>query len=197
MTYSTSRTIMLRTMSATTSLGFALLGLLHERPRSGYDLRKLFASTPMAHYSSSPGAIYPALRRLERENLISGSVDRSQALRPKKTFRPTAKGIRELKRWASQPVRREDVVFHLDELLLRFSLMGGLQTAVQTRRFLSSFARQVEAYVVELRRQHEALPGDAPLHGRLALQCGIESYRAHARWAKRALSRFSSRKQRQ
>lgn len=184
-------------MSTTTSLGYALLGLLHQRPRSGYDLRKLFAATPMAHYSSSPGAIYPALRRLEREGLITGSVDRSQSLRPKKTFRPTAKGIRQLKGWLSQPVRRDDVVFRLDELLLRFSLMGGLQTVVQTRRFLKSFAREVEAYVVELRRQQEALSGDAPLHGRLALDCGIQSYRAHARWAKRALSRFSSRKKRQ
>ena len=184
-------------MSTTSNLGFALLGLLHERPRSGYDLRKLFAATPMAHYSSSPGAIYPALRRLERQSLITGSVDRSQSLRPKKTFRPTAKGIRQLKRWTSQPVRREDVVFHLDELVLRFSLMAGLQTAAQTRRFLEGFVREVEAYVLELRRQEKALPADAPLHGRLALQCGIESYRAHARWARRALRGFNERKERQ
>jgi DNA-binding PadR family transcriptional regulator len=184
-------------MTPTTTLGFALLGLLQERPRSGYDLRKVFATTPMAHYSSSPGAIYPALRRLQRQGLISGSVDRSQSLRPKKTFRPTAKGIRALKGWLSRPVTREDVVFHLDELLLRFSLMAGLQSRAQTRRFLKSFARELEAYVAELQQQREALRADAPLHGRLALECGTESYRAHARWAKRALSRFSSKQKRQ
>lgn len=181
-------------MSQTTTLALALLGLLHERPRSGYDLRKLFATTPMAHYSSSPGAIYPALRRLERQGLVSGSVDRSQSLRPKKTFRPTTQGIQVLKGWLSRPVTRDDVVFRLDELLLRFSLMAGLLSAAQTRRFLRTFTREVEAYVVELRRQEEALPVDASVHGTLALECGIESYRAHARWAKRALDRLSGGK---
>ena len=41
----------------TTSLGYALLGLIHLQPQSGYGLRKVFESTPMGHYSWSPGAI--------------------------------------------------------------------------------------------------------------------------------------------
>ena len=48
-------------------LGYALLGLIHQQPLSGYDVKKIFASTPMAGFSDSPGAIYPALRRLEKE----------------------------------------------------------------------------------------------------------------------------------
>ena len=55
-------------------LGFALLGLLEERPRSGYDLRKVFAQTAMGTFSDSPGAIYPALGRLEKRGLVRGTV---------------------------------------------------------------------------------------------------------------------------
>ena len=52
--------------SKTPALGYALLGLLM-KPSSGYDLRKIFSSTSMKTYSGSPGAIYPALRRLQEQ----------------------------------------------------------------------------------------------------------------------------------
>jgi DNA-binding PadR family transcriptional regulator len=45
-------------------LGYALLGLIHQKPSSGYDLRKTFTETAMGSFSNSPGAIYPALARL-------------------------------------------------------------------------------------------------------------------------------------
>lgn len=179
-------------MSGTTTLGFALLGLLHNGPLSGYDLRKIFQSTPMGHYSSSPGAIYPALRRLEQQGLISGSVDRRQSLRPRKTFRPTALGTEALRAWLTQPVTHDDVVFGLDVLLLRFAFMGNLQAAVETRRFLQAMVRELEGYVEELELQLEALPAGPTPHGKLALECGIESQRAHLRWARRALRQFKA-----
>jgi len=59
-------------------LGYALLGLLHQKERSGYDLRKVFTHTPVKHFSDSPGAIYPALRRLERRRSAHGSGSRKR-----------------------------------------------------------------------------------------------------------------------
>jgi DNA-binding PadR family transcriptional regulator len=134
-------------MTSTTTLGFALIGLLHKGPLSGYDLRKIFQTTPMGHYSSSPGAIYPALRRLEEQGLVSGSVERGQSLRPRKTFRPTRRGTQALRAWLAQPVTRDDVVFNLDVLLLRFAFMGNLSDAEETRRFLQSLVKELEGYV--------------------------------------------------
>jgi DNA-binding PadR family transcriptional regulator len=183
---------MLRIMNATTTLGFALLGLLHKHPASGYDLRKTFQSTPMAHYSSSPGAIYPALRRLEQRGLITGSVERRQTLRPRKTFKPTRRGSRALESWLDQPVSRDDVAFRLDELLLRFAFMANRPGPDRTRGFLKDLTRELDRYIEDLQRELEALPPGPPPHPRLAVECGIESYRAHARWARRALRNFES-----
>lgn len=45
---------------------------------SGYDLRKVFAETALGSYSSSPGAICPALARLEKQGLVIGEEDRSK-----------------------------------------------------------------------------------------------------------------------
>ena len=56
-------------------LGYAILGLLQHQASSGYELRKVFSSTSMKTYSDSPGAIYPALRRLEQQGLIRGTVE--------------------------------------------------------------------------------------------------------------------------
>ena len=63
-----------------TTLEYALLGLLHQGAMSGYDLRKIFESTAMGSYSGSPGAIYPALRRLEKQGLVASEVDSTKAL---------------------------------------------------------------------------------------------------------------------
>jgi len=60
------------TTNSNSALAFALLGLIGQEPRSGYDLRKFFSSTPMISFSDSPGAIYPALRRLEQRGLVRG-----------------------------------------------------------------------------------------------------------------------------
>ena len=45
-------------------LELAILGLARQKARSGYELRRVFATTPMGHFSDSPGAIYAAVRRL-------------------------------------------------------------------------------------------------------------------------------------
>jgi DNA-binding PadR family transcriptional regulator len=60
-------------MSEISQLGFALLGLIHQQPMSGYDLRKVFTASALGSYSDSPGAIYPALNRLEAGGLVQRS----------------------------------------------------------------------------------------------------------------------------
>jgi len=49
---------------------FAILGLLHEAPMHGYQLRKRLASPLGAFHAFSYGSLYPALRRLLRAGLI-------------------------------------------------------------------------------------------------------------------------------
>lgn len=57
-----------------TVLGYAILGLAQEESRSGYSIRKVFETTALGVYSSSPGSIYPALNRLEKNGLVQKKV---------------------------------------------------------------------------------------------------------------------------
>lgn len=176
--------------STPTNLGFALLGLVHQAPMSGYDLRKVFAETALGNYSSSPGAIYPALARLEKNGLVEAEEDRTMSLRPKKLYRPSAKGRRVFREWLSQEVTRHDVSRNLDEIMLRFAFHSILQSHEATFRFLEQAATHLEGYVDELKEQSKLFPANAPVHSRLALEAGIEQFRASARWARRALEHF-------
>jgi DNA-binding PadR family transcriptional regulator len=105
-----------------TTLEYALLGLLDRQPRSGYDVARVFAGTPMAHFSSSPGAIYPALLRLERAGLVDARLDRATETRPRRVYTLTESGRSALVAWLRQPVTRQELVRDGRAPMLRFGL---------------------------------------------------------------------------
>ena len=173
-----------------TTLGFALLGLLEQRPRTGYAVRKVFEDTPMGHYSSSPGSIYPALRRLEENGLIEETDEEGRSSSRSRFFRLTTGGRRALRRWLRGNIEREDVERRMHEMLLRFAFMDTVVTPADRERFLSSLHRHTRSYLRELeayrRRERDGMSAVALL----AFEFGIEGCRAHVRWAASALQRL-------
>jgi DNA-binding PadR family transcriptional regulator len=178
-----------------TPLAGALLGLLHDMPLSGYALRKLFLTTPIGHFSDSPGSIYPALRRLERDGLIAGTIENPKSLRPRQVFRVTPAGRARLKAWLSTPVTREMVDDDRGVFLLRFVFMPTAIGIAATLRFLTELEREMAASLDDLHRFYRAEARRMPLSGRLGLRAGLEAREAQLRWArlaKRALRRAAA-----
>lgn len=174
-----------------TTLELALVGLVAGEPRSGYDARKVFEETALGHFSASPGAIYPALRRLEKAGLLSGKVERKGTLRPRKVYRLTPQGEGALKARLSRPVTRDDIVWHMDDLMLRFAFMDPLVGREATLEWLEQMADQIEGYLPELEGQRAEQEETGTACSRLAVQQGIDTYRATARWARRATRELS------
>jgi DNA-binding PadR family transcriptional regulator len=194
-TYSTRRIITLRTMDDISLLGFALLGLLHQQPMSGYDLRKVFATSAMGSFSDSPGAIYPALKRLEARGLVRGTVETSTGLRQRRMFRNTVKGQAALKAWLRRPLTLDDVIRRLDELMLRFSFMDRTLGESRSVAFLQALVGRIADYIPSLQQYLEAHAPEMPRSGRLALECGVYGYEAQLKWAKAALSTYERRRE--
>src|SRR5258705_10013260 len=96
-------------MKAHSQLGYALLGLIHQQPLSGYDVKKISASTPMAGFSDSPSAIYPALRRLKQLGLVRSEVHQITGLRRRRAFVITAKGVASLRAWQRNPLVEQNM----------------------------------------------------------------------------------------
>lgn len=185
---------MKRTMKKNTGLStleLAILSQIYGRPASGYEIRKLFIETPARHFSSSPGAIYPALKRLENAGLITGTVEQSDTLRPKKVYQLSSDGASTMREHVSQDVSRADIATKLDELILRFGLLESLCGIEACECFLLDFAEKTNAYTQELKRnlqdhqqsQHYA----TSLSSQLAHEYGIEVFTKTNDWAKHAL----------
>ena len=175
---------------STTTLAFALLGLIAQKPCSGYDLRKFFSSSPMTSFSDSPGAIYPALRRLERRGLIRGQIEKGSGRRQRKLFQLTARGRAEFRRWQLRPVARDDVVHRAEELMLRFAFMDENVGRGASLRFLTAFHKELASYIPGLRVYLKSNHQQMPLSGRLALESGILGYETLLRWCKAAITAY-------
>jgi len=180
-------------MASSSTLEMALLGLLGQKPKSGYDLRKTFATTAMRHYSDSPGSIYPALRRLESRGWIAtANLDAGKDSRKRQEFALTEAGKGVLIAWLEQEVNREDVRFRLSELLLRFAFMDGNIPRSSTIRFLDQFSRELGVCAGELRAQFEKTSARTSLHtGLLAFELGIRGMETQLAWAQEARARLA------
>jgi DNA-binding PadR family transcriptional regulator len=182
----------------TPTLEYALAGLLASKAQSGYDLRKTFATTAMRHYSDSPGSIYPALRRLGARGWIAPdpgeeakSGRQSDHPRRRQVFALTQEGRNELAAWLTLPITREDVVWHLAEIMLRFALMDGNVPRSAPLTFLEQFERELDGYVRELRANLETMRAKLPVHtGVLAFEAGILAMEAQLVWAGQARARL-------
>lgn len=173
------------------TLGFALMGLLQQQPMSGYDLRKLFASTALGTFSNSPGAIYPALARLEAQAKIRGAVKESSGLRKKKIYKLTAKGFAALKGWLKRPITQDEVVRHAQILMLRFALTDEVLGPDEAVRFLRGMEREIAGYVPALQEFFHAHASEMPLSGRLALEYGIGEYEKRLQWARSSAALYA------
>ena len=80
-------------------LRLALLALINEEPRHGYELIRAIEDMTGGGYAPSPGTVYPTLQMLEEEGLIKQTKPKSDDEEggSKKPFKATKAGKAELK----------------------------------------------------------------------------------------------------
>lgn len=105
-------------MFAQGELRLALLALIAETPRHGYELIKEIEDMTGGAYAPSPGAVYPTLQLLEDE----GAIEEAEAEGAKKPFAATQQGRDEL------DARRDEV----ETLMRRLGRHGERTTTVRS-----------------------------------------------------------------
>jgi DNA-binding PadR family transcriptional regulator len=99
------------------SVRFAILGLLAQRPRHGYELRSAFESVVGgdANWDVKPAQIYTTLERLEEASLIERTSDLGEGDEPsRRVYDLTIPGRAALAEWFSQgvtPAHQRDEFF--------------------------------------------------------------------------------------
>ena len=77
-------------------LRLALLSLLSEAPKHGYELMKDLEARSGGTYRASAGSIYPALQQLQDEGLVSSAAEDVESQSGRRVFRLTKTGERVL-----------------------------------------------------------------------------------------------------
>jgi PadR family transcriptional regulator AphA len=85
------------------SLPHLLLGLLSRGPACGWDLASRLSKDPSLGWNANLAQIYPALRRLLRGGFVSLRRRRSTKGPPRREYRLTPAGRKELATWLAEP----------------------------------------------------------------------------------------------
>lgn len=148
-------------------LELAILGLLHEAPVHGYELRKQLGLRLGGFRVFSYGSLYPALRRLTRAGLIveeTEAVTGARSRRSRRVYRITAEGkerFAELltesgpQAWDDEGFGVHLAFFSRTPAEARMRILEGRRRAVEERReglrsALAKAGEQIDRYTREL-----------------------------------------------
>jgi DNA-binding PadR family transcriptional regulator len=162
-------------------LELAVLGLLHETPMHGYELRKRLNAVLGAFRAFGYGSLYPCLKDLLTRGLIAEDTPAAKPLagrRSKIVYRLTAEGKERLQDLLAQtgPAAWEDdgfgvrfAFFGQTEADIRLRILEGRRSRLEERlegfrAALSRTRERVDSYTLELQRH------------------GLESVEREVRW---------------
>lgn len=162
------------------SLRHALLGLLHERPASGYDLLQTFKVSLYNTWPATQSQVYTELGKLAAAGLLSVTPE---GPRGRKEYALTDAGLAELRRWL---LETEPDRYPRSEALLRIFLLGAL-TRDQARDYLLWLGRRADEDVAALTAFEASVEWnedeDLHLYGRLVVEFGRRLWVMSSEWA--------------
>jgi DNA-binding PadR family transcriptional regulator len=180
-----------------TTLGYAILGLLADAPRTGYEIARRM-DTPIGYYwTARHSQIYPELARLEADKLVRHEVVPGPGPRDTKRYSLTRAGRTRLRQWVASPLPPQP---ERSELLLRTRwlwLASPQRAADFLRAVRAERQRRLDTYRAEEDRLRAAVgdPSDpaGPQFWRLATIANGLSYEEHLlRWCDDVLAALSS-----
>ena len=173
-----------------TSFEHILLGLICLAPSSGYDLKRIFASTPMGLYQPSSGALYPALRRLDQWGLVQAQEPDSrdgQSARQRRVYEATQTGQAAHVSWLRTPIEPATAPRDLGLHIMRFVMMEHLLGPEEVVAFLRDLADALAGLTAQLERYVNTAEF-TDRHPRLALDHGLAVHRASLGWVERTMA---------
>jgi DNA-binding PadR family transcriptional regulator len=166
-------------------LRHALLGLLAERPMSGYELDQRFEASVGSTWTAGHSQIYPELNRLADEGLIAPG---EPGPRGRKTYAITDAGIAAVRAWLSETDPDRTV---RDEAALRTYFLWLMEPAAaraHVERERDAARDTLNALRATAAARRPATPAERSQ--RIALEAGRRWAQARAEWAEWALARL-------
>ncbi|MHC4989972.1 MAG: PadR family transcriptional regulator [Planctomycetota bacterium] len=165
-------------------LEMVVLGIVLKRgPCTPYAVRKELETSPSRHFSSSPGSVYPIIRRLETQGWLRSEAGLRGKQR-RRLYAITDRGRRALRQWLTPPLSDSAVGMTFDPLRTRLYFLAALPRR-QRATFLGHAAERLDEEVARARadvRRYEASGDD---FSRLAAEGGLDELRTRLRWIRK------------
>lgn len=167
---------------------YAVLGLLAQKPRTGYDISSVMRKITNHFWQESDAAIYPILKQLLSEGKTTCEELNVDTGRPKKVYSITEAGLAECRKWLKQPAT---IIRYRDEMMLK--IFCG---AIVPREIMK---HHIEARRTALRETAQMLASHEPymhdninktpsaLHEFLTFRAAQHSIQAGLQWCDEAL----------
>ena len=180
-----------------TNQEYLVLGLISVASQSGYTIINYFEDW-VYRWSSSPGTIYPMLKRLEKLKIIAGELEMVHETRPRKIYTLTPLGEQLLDNWLREPPDMPPLYERREMALMKFLFMEGGLTPDEIIRWLDNYQAQLDLYDYGRRVFSEAtiaamdeynLPS---MHRQLVLEATVMEVNTLRTWIQMARARIEA-----
>ena len=172
-------------MARERKIDMVILGLLSHEDLTGYDIKKRIDGAISFFWKGSFGNIYPALKDMENQGLITKS-DASVGGREKTTYHITKSGRDALKDWLKEEQVSNELKY---ETLLKL-FFGGAESREVSVHNIEVFEEQIQKDLSVLKTYCETLEKSLDVEDHiyysLTASFGVETYEAYLRWCVRA-----------
>jgi DNA-binding PadR family transcriptional regulator len=162
------------------TIELAVLGLLHEGPMHGYQLRKRLNLMLGWGRVLSYGSLYPTLKTLLRAGFLEEMPGEATAMtgRPRIVYRVTESGHREFERLMSEvgPTAWED-----DNFDIRFAFFGRTDMEIRLR-VLEGRRTRLQERLTRIQDDLEATQAEVDRYADELQRHGVESVEREVRW---------------
>lgn len=175
-------------MSKSNNTIYAILGLLCDKPMSGYDIKREAEEGIGNFWSESYGHLYPTLKKMLEHDIIVELEDTSEQKRKRRVYAITDKGRQILKVWLSKPCER----FKLrDEFLLKLYFGKEVDDSVNIKHLenLKSGLEQRLLFMENIKAQLDTYCKDDPnyRYWKITLGSGFHTVKAKIAWCEESI----------
>ena len=166
---------------------YAILGILTIKPMSGYDIKKMIDHSISHFWNESFGQLYPSLKTMENEGLISISSE-NNGNKQKNIYSITANGIAVLNEWLANSPDTNQI--RLEPLLkIFFGYNTDIDITIKNITDMkSNFQNQISVLNIILKNFEQYKKTDnSHIYPLLTVQYGIFNYEANLKWTEYAL----------
>lgn len=171
------------------SLRYVLLGLLSDRPASGYDLVQRFKLSLANVWPATQSQIYTELTKLADAGAIAVS---DEGPRGRKEYTITDAGLADLREWLTTTKPKRSA---RNETLLRVFFLGVVPSAY-ARDYLSDIETASTKDLDELAALEASIDwddDDLSVYGRIVMEWGKRFHAMKREWAEWALTQIPER----